>query len=142
MDETLRRKIEARAHELWERGDRSHGSDALHWIQAEREILDQQQAMEGTAAPEGGTTGDMGSVPEGAGAGPVVPAPDPAGQGPVETGSAADAPPMPVRAPKPKAAKAPKAAKGSKSSSKTKGVLDTAAEAAPAKKPARRKKDA
>ena len=141
MDETLRRKIEARAHELWQQGDRSHGSDALHWIQAEREILDQQQAMEGTAAPEGGTTGDMGSVPDGTGAGPVVPAPDPAGQGPVETGSAADAPPMPVRAPK-KATKGPKAAKGPKASTKTKGVLDTGAEAAPAKRPARRKKEA
>ncbi len=37
--ESLRKIIEARAYELWERDGRPNGRHAAHWLQAEAEIL-------------------------------------------------------------------------------------------------------
>lgn len=37
--ESLRKIIEARAYELWERDGRPNGRHAAHWLEAEAEIL-------------------------------------------------------------------------------------------------------
>ncbi|MGC9953067.1 MAG: DUF2934 domain-containing protein [Rhizomicrobium sp.] len=37
--ESLRKQIEARAYQLWERDGRPHGRHQEHWVQAEKEIL-------------------------------------------------------------------------------------------------------
>jgi hypothetical protein len=38
-DETVRARIAARAHELWQQRGEGHGSDLEDWLQAERELL-------------------------------------------------------------------------------------------------------
>ena len=66
MDDNIRRKIEARAHELWEQEGRPHDRGGVHWAQAEREVLDQMQADDASAL-----TADDAAKPV-AGAGPIV----------------------------------------------------------------------
>ena len=49
MENDRERRIQARAHELWEQAGRPHGRHDEHWSQAEREI--------DAAKESGGTTG-------------------------------------------------------------------------------------
>jgi hypothetical protein len=46
MDEELRRRIEERAHALWEAAGRPEGRALDYWLQAERELADQSIAGE------------------------------------------------------------------------------------------------
>jgi hypothetical protein len=39
LDESLQRKIEQRAYEIWENEGGPHGRDLDHWLRAEAEIL-------------------------------------------------------------------------------------------------------
>lgn len=43
MDETMRKRIQKRAYELFEESGAQHGHDMEHWMQAESEILQQTQ---------------------------------------------------------------------------------------------------
>jgi hypothetical protein len=45
MNEERTRRIQDRAHALWEQEGRSHGRDAEHWSQAEREIAAEDDAQ-------------------------------------------------------------------------------------------------
>ena len=42
-DPDLRPQIEQRAYEIWEAGGSRHGEDMANWLQAESEVLEQQQ---------------------------------------------------------------------------------------------------
>jgi hypothetical protein len=35
--------ITNRAYELWQQADCIHGNDKLHWLQAEREVLEEEK---------------------------------------------------------------------------------------------------
>ena len=52
MSDERTRRIQDRAHALWEREGRPHGRDAQHWSQAEREIAAEDEAHGyGTTGP-------------------------------------------------------------------------------------------
>ncbi|MCB1884654.1 MAG: DUF2934 domain-containing protein [Geminicoccaceae bacterium] len=109
MDESIRRKIEARAHEIWEQEGRPHDRGGVHWAQAEREVLDQMQADDASAL-----TADDAAKPV-AGTGPIVETLSPEAAGSEETkpkrareGKSADPVTAPAGEPP---AKAPKARK-------------------------------
>jgi hypothetical protein len=45
MSEERTRRIQDRAHAIWEREGRPHGRDAQHWSEAEREIAAEDDAQ-------------------------------------------------------------------------------------------------
>jgi len=54
-DEEIRKLIAVRAYEIWENHGRPHGCDAMHWREAEQDILG---CLQGPI-----TTGAMSTVP-------------------------------------------------------------------------------
>jgi hypothetical protein len=64
-DSELRRRIEERAYLLWESNGRPEGRALDYWLQAEREIVDQSEAREGSSSQEG-TRRRRASEPAGA----------------------------------------------------------------------------
>ncbi len=65
MMEDRTRRIEERAHSLWEMEGRPHGRDAQHWQQAEREI-DAEDAARASAAAADTTARGRKPKPKGA----------------------------------------------------------------------------
>jgi Protein of unknown function (DUF2934) len=51
MDEELKRRIRARARELWEADGRPEGRDMDYWTKAEEELL--PHSVEGKRGPDG-----------------------------------------------------------------------------------------
>ena len=59
MDEQMERKIRDRAHELWLANGQPEGRDLEHWVEAERQIMEEQGQGEPVAAqPEPPAPGD------------------------------------------------------------------------------------
>lgn len=138
MTEERTRRIQERAHSIWEREGHPHGRDAQHWSQAEHEIDAEDPA--GASSPVATSTGRRQPKPRGA---PQTVADTSSACLDQATGAAAEISaeePVKTRGRKPKAAaeasaEAPKAQRGRSSKAAAEALVD-----APAKTKGRRSK--